>query len=83
MINSFTFIGWIDPFPNELRNDKNSFADTNIKKQILEDPLVKLIYSDNKTFGKTPPFMVYIPNKVIMFKIMRACIDINKKDMIS
>ena len=78
LINSFSKIGWADPFPNEslMMSDEE---DRELFNQVKENPLKTFIYSKERTLTKESPSMVYLPNKVVMFKIMRACIDVTDK----
>ena len=48
--------------------------DKDLFSEVLKDPNV-LIYSKERTMTKISPSMVYLPNKAVMFKIMRACLD--------
>ena len=74
LINSFHRIGWIDPFPNEeimMNNDE----DKGVNEMVSENPKIS-IYPSIRVYGKNSPQQIYIPNKAVMFKIMRACIGI-------
>ena len=44
----------------------------------MPEDLTKWIYPDEKMVEGTCPSQIYIPNKVIMFKIMRSCIGMGK-----
>ena len=48
--------------------------DRGLIERIRENPSV-LIYSRERTLGSQSPSMVYLPNKAVMFKMMRACLD--------
>ena len=65
-INSFWTIGWPDPFPDEHSNADKDFL------RNKED----LVYQDSRYVKETSPSVIYIPNKVVMIKIMRACIGV-------
>jgi hypothetical protein len=58
-------IGWIDPYPNEI--DPKS-----IKVPQNED----FVYDSRRFVNKKAPYVVYIPKKIIMFKMMRICIGV-------
>jgi len=67
LINNFQSIGVDDPFPKEER------ASNNIKPPCYVD---ELVYAESRFTKGSSPVCVYIPNKDIMFKIMRACIKV-------
>ena len=75
LINSFHKIGWQDPFPSE-DNKEFDEIDIDLNEKIASDPLQTNIYSSDKITGGESPMMMYIPNKLIMFKLMRSCIDV-------
>ena len=51
-----------------------------LNNKIAKDPLGTNIYSSDKTMGVKSPMVMYIPNKSIMFKLMRSCIDVVELD---
>lgn len=51
-----------------------------LNNEIAKDPLGTNIYSSDKTMGVKSPMVMYIPNKSIMFKLMRSCIDVVELD---
>ena len=67
-------IGWPDPFNNEEIINQITW-----KEPIDYDDLV--CNPKNLIKGKRPR-MYWIPNKELMFKIMRACIEIDSKDQL-
>ena len=70
-INCFEQIGWVDPFPKE-----NLFKSKYTKTEDYE----KLVYAESRFKPDEPPQVVYIPRREIMFKIMRACIDVKHEE---
>jgi hypothetical protein len=71
MINSFSKIGWQDPFPNDIHMSTKCCK--KMKKMDIED----LVYPENRMVEGEVPDQVYIPSKELMIKIMRSCIDIS------
>ena len=67
LINNFQCIGLADPFPKEERANKD------VKPPCYVD---ELVYAESRYMEGLSPLCVYIPNKDIMFKIMRACIKV-------
>ena len=51
--------------------------DKELVKKVLNDSS-HFMYPEERTVGVDSPMMIYFPNKALMFKIMRACIGINK-----
>ena len=70
MINSFTQIGLADEFPYEETNLKKKF----IPPQNIDD----LVYPSCRYQYDNSPYMLYIPNRLLMFKLMRSCINAKK-----
>ena len=69
-ISTFEQIGFFDPFPKE-------HMCTNFYVPTDEDDEVYLRDSSTKF---NPPLLHYTPSRKMMFKIMRACIDIDDKE---
>ena len=65
-INSFEQIGWLDPYRDE-KTEGNFEKPTSIYDHI---------YGSDRMKEGFVPYVIYLPKKTIMFKIMRACIDI-------
>ena len=66
-IHSFEQIGMVDPFPKE----DNLFTPT------LPETYVDSVYPAGRMADKdVSPMCIYIPSDLIMFKMIRACIDI-------
>jgi len=84
LVNSFQSIGWQDPFPNEERSDFDDMQDdqtSNIKFPSL-DAVNEDVYPGFRYLQDTSPYCLYIPNKEVMFKMMRACIKVlNPEDL--
>ena len=70
LINSFWNIGWPDPFP-----DEHSSIDQEFLKN-KED----LVYAPSRYVAEHSPIVIYLPNKSVMVKIMRACLGVNDLD---
>ena len=70
LVNSFWTIGWPDPFPDEHSNIDGLFLDNE----------KDLVYNESRYTEEHSPFMLYIPNKVVMVKIMRACLGCETVD---
>ena len=64
---NFTQIGMHDPFPEEKMESEFVIPVTE------ED----LVYRENRYIYKDSPNMLYFPSKMLLFKIMRACIGID------
>ena len=75
LVNSFHLINWPEPFSEPENLSKEDVKDISMNKKIINNPIETLIYSSSKIFGVNSPMAIYIPNKVIMFKLMRSCID--------
>ena len=75
-LNSLKTIGWSDPFPKDSRNVDGSFPDAKYGKVAVDE--YDLIYPEGRYIEDQVPFHLYIPKREIMFKLMRACIDINQ-----
>lgn len=72
-INSFHQIGMIDPFPQE---------------DVGFSPIIPELFSDHvypeqrMCHADASPMCVYIPNRILTLKIIRACIDVkNPNDL--
>ena len=69
-INSFRQIGWPDPFIGEV-------GDVEFEPpQQLEDN----VYMDARYVADRSPCPLYIPSKLMMLKLMRACIEVKTPD---
>jgi len=69
-IFSFEQIGIFDPFPMEP-------METKFKIPVNDDDL---IYHEERYFRKYSPTVAYFPSNLMLFKIMRACIDITRPE---
>ena len=74
MINSFAKIGMPDPFPENVLM-MTTEEDTELLERSLVDHDV-YVYPDWKNDPYQSPKRIWIPNKAVMFKIMRPCIGI-------
>ena len=59
MITSFSQIGWKDPFPDEDNEDKN-----------IPETVDVPVYPEWRYVKGFTPYVVYIPRKQVMFKLM-------------
>ena len=62
----------IDPYPNEPM--EVDFA--------IPESYDELVYRSDRYVEEYSPKVLYIPSKLILFKLMRACIGITKKDQL-
>jgi len=67
IINSFHQLGWPDPYPKE-----NSYK-SSAKQPVDGDDLV---YDPVRFREGAPPYVVYIPRAEMLFKMMRACVEV-------
>lgn len=68
LINSFWNIGWPDPFP-----DEHSAIDQDFLRDKKE-----LVYHKTRFVPDYSPPVVFIPNKIVMAKLMRACLGVTE-----
>ena len=64
LINSFDQISWKDPFPDK----KSNFC----PPVFIND----FVYDEKRMVEGQVPFMIFMPKKEVMFKLMRACIGV-------
>jgi hypothetical protein len=69
-INSFKSIGWPDPFPDDYSSIEGGY---------LKDRF-KFVYQDHRYTPDHSPFMIYIPSRHVMVKLMRSCLGIQSLD---
>ena len=74
LINSFWGMGWSDPFPDEHSSIEPELAD-----MIMEG---KLIYNESRYEYDRSIVIIYLPSKLVMLKMMRACIGVDRKEML-
>ena len=63
----------IDPFINEKSKNKNNIQDIN-------ENCNNLVYAESRYESKKSPKIIYIPNVDVMFKIIRSCFGVAKKE---
>jgi len=70
MCNMYSFlqIGLFDPFPEEHMDSEFSIPKTQ------ED----LVYREDRYIYGNSPNMLYFPSRKLLFKIMRACIGVER-----
>ena len=71
-VNDWEDIGISDPFPNEDTFTKSTWD--------YPENATTYIYSDKKLIKEYIPNCCYIPNKQMMFKLMRACLGVRTVD---
>ena len=69
-VNSFRGIGWPDPFPDEFSSCEKDFL-----KYRYE-----LVYQEARYSPYYSPFMIYIPSRHVMVKLMRSCLGCETKE---
>ena len=70
-IQSFEQIGVLDPYPNERKEDGEVY------NPVKEG---NIMFLERRFQPHSSPLALYIPSKTVMFKIMRACICIERVD---
>ena len=70
-ITSFEQLGWKDPYPKENRIQN---------KWKMPQKIDDLVYKRQRFANNFIPQVVYVPRKDIMFKLMRACIEVKTKE---
>ena len=63
LINSFNYLNWPDPFPEECKKEPKEFA--------------YLVYHEWRYTPEYSPLCNYIPTKEVMLKLMRACVAVS------
>ena len=76
-MNSFLQMGFEDPFPNEDLTIIGSYDDDSYK---IPTHAGDLVYSECRYIKGNSPLCVYIPRKELMFKLMRACVEVKHRD---
>ena len=74
LINSFNQINWPDPFPYEV----NSFK-SKVKQPVTYQDIV---YNLKRFHGGKISHVIYIPRAELMFKMMRACLNVTEIDQL-
>lgn len=69
LVNSFWSIGWPDPFP-----DEHSAVD----QEFLRDR-EELVYPASRIVTEYSPLVIFIPNRVVLVKMMRACLGVSEQ----
>ena len=67
LINSFEQISFPDPYPSE-----NLFLSSCLPPKDRDD----IVYDKCRFFKNKAPYVLYIPRKEMMFKMMRACVNV-------
>lgn len=88
LINSFSQIGWTDPFEEEGDlGDLAVLSDTGSAENSPQTECIRFptdadqdVYPQSYYRPGQSPSCVYIPSREIMFKMMRACIGIQEED---
>ena len=76
-INRFFSVGIADPYPDD---DLNIIGSRDDGEDFLPAPdkVEDFVYPDSRYVEGRSPYCIYIPNKEIMFKMMRACITVKE-----
>jgi len=77
-INSFSTVAWSDPFPNDDKLITGSLDDGDDIK--LPEKVDDWVYPESRYIKGFSPYVIYIPKKEIMLKMMRACIEVKKPE---
>jgi hypothetical protein len=87
LIHSFEEIDWVDPFPEPKDDDEEEISSmTNLpskrkkanKKRLVDMSMhYEFVYDESKFNDYNPPAMVYIPDKFILYKMMKVCSSID------
>jgi len=64
-------VGLIDPFPEE---EVAIESPGELPKEV--DGVLPDVYADTRYVYGNSPYCLYIPNRDIMFKLMRACVKV-------
>ena len=75
LINRFWTVGFADPFPDD---DKNIIGSVDDTPDDLATPCraEDRVYPDSRYTPGNSPFCIYLPNKEVMLKLMRACVKV-------
>ena len=75
LVNNLLSIGWVDPFPEDARKDKDQSKG---KRQGTSVRLLRgagdLAYPESRYLKRYSPYAIYLPSKENMLKMMRACL---------
>ena len=79
-INSFYILGISDPFPEDTPQLRRALKKVAVPDEsLLFESEDQLVYESSRYVLSYSPYMVYIPRKELMFKMMRACISVKGK----
>ena len=75
LINRFFTVGFADPYPDD---DKNIIGSVDDAPDDLVSPskIEDKVYPESRYVEGNSPNCIYLPNKEIMLKLMRACIKV-------
>lgn len=75
LINRFYTVGFADPYPDD---DKFIIGSIDDAPDDIKPPskIEDLVYPRSRYCPHHSPHCIYIPNKEIMLKLMRACIKV-------
>ena len=83
-VNELREVGMIDPFPVEIKKPKKPARNTLVKikakpkEKNAADEFKKYIENmDEDLKNVKPVYALALPNKMLMFKLMRACIGVD------
>lgn len=77
LINRFWTVGFSDPYPDD---DKNIIGSVDDTPDDIKTPsqITDRVYPESRYTPGNSPYCIYIPNKEVMLKLMRACIKVKK-----
>jgi len=73
LVNNLKTIGLPDPFPYE---EENIVAQGDLPRPDANDQIPN-VYRKGRYIKGNSPYCLYIPNRDLMFKLMRACIKVD------
>jgi len=79
-INSFLQIGLEDPFPDDENLYDGSLDDESPDTYKMPSKVEHPVYAESRYINGFGPYCLYIPRRELMFKLMRACIDVKSED---
>lgn len=79
LINRFWTVGFADPYPDD---DKHIIGSVDDAPDELQPPsnADDKVYPEGRYTAGNSPYCIYIPNKEVMLKLMRACIKVKTEE---
>ena len=79
-VNGFFQLGINDPYPEDIVSLKGSRGDNDPYLLGLFEDDSALVYNSDRYVLDCSPLMIYVPRKEVMFKMMRACVKVDRPD---